>query len=43
MQWITYASADDTALIIATATAGRGDFVGFEPSLRAILKTVRLG
>lgn len=42
MQWITYANADDTALIIATATAGRGDFAAAEPQFQAILKTVRL-
>lgn len=42
MQWITYANADDTALIIATVTAGRDDFATAEPQFQAILKTVRL-
>ena len=42
MQRISYAVADDDAVIVATATTGRADFATLEAELQAILHTVRL-
>jgi hypothetical protein len=42
-QSVTFVDAGDDGLMVATATAGRGEFAESEPVFREMLKSFRLG
>lgn len=42
-QSVTFVDAGDDGLMIATATAGRGEFADAEPTFREMLQSFRLG
>ena len=41
-QWLTFTAVDATTIVVAAATAPRGDMAVLEPQFRAMLETLRL-